>query len=330
MLNRFEYVHARSINDAVASLHGDGAVVKAGGIDVLDLAKEGIISPSRIVSLLGLRDLRYLRHDADNGLQIGPLTTLAELGRNKIIRTNYTALSQAAREAATPQIRNQATIGGNLCQRPRCWYFRSSEFHCLRKGGDECFAQEGENKYHAVFDNTVCAIVHPSAAAVALTALRAHLSINDGKKTWDVPVEDFFVKPETDVEHETVLKNGQILTGITVPVPQRGAVSYYVKLREKQSFDWPLADAAVLLQLDGTTCRDAVIVLGAAAPVPWRGHEGEEILKGKAVSKENARQAARACLSGATPLRDNRYKVQLLQTAVSRAILYAAGINPLT
>ncbi len=329
MLNRFEYVRARSVTEAFAGLAGPGAIAKAGGVDVLDLTKEGILAPARLVSLLGLKELRYIRHDSAQGLHIGPLTTLAEIGRHKLIGTSYPALSQAAEAAATPQIRNQATVGGNLCQRPRCWYFRSSQFQCLRKGGAECYAQEGENKYHAVLDNSICAIVHPSAIGVALTAFGARLKITDGRKERDLAIEEFFVTPETDVERENILKSGQLIVDIGIPEPPRGTVSAYVKLREKQTFDWPLADAAAVLQLDGMICREATIVLGSAAPIPWRAHEGEAVLMGKSISKELAREAARASLGSATPLRDNHYKVQLLQTAVSRAILSAAGINPL-
>ncbi len=325
----FEFVNALSVKEALQALDSTGAVVKSGGVDLLDLMKEGIIEPKRLVNLRTVTDLRYIRGNAQKGMRLGPTVTLAEIGDNPVLAKEYAALSEAARSAATPQIRNSATLGGNLCQRPRCWYFRSTEFDCLRKGGPRCFAQDGENKYHAVFNNETCCIVHPSATAVALTALRARIKITNGKTEREVAIDEFFVRPETNVQREHILAAGELIVEVIIPPMSPGASSRYVKLREKQSFDWPLADAAVVLVRDGVVCRNASIVLGSAAPVPWRVPAAETFLQGKTVTREVAAEVSEIALRGAAPLRDNHYKIPLLKAAVRRAILLAAGIDPM-
>jgi len=224
--------------------------------------------------------------------------------------------ADAAAAAATPQIRNAATLGGNLAQRPRCWYFRREDFRCRRKGGSECFAIDGQNEMHAVFDNDLCAIVHPSATGTALTALGASLLLRGPSGERAVPVEDFFVRPQVDVTRENVLRPGELIVEVRVPAGRR---SGYVKLMEKQSFDWPLAEAAVALG------DDPRVVLGAAAPIPWRARAAEALLRGKRVDDALATQAAEAALQGAKPLQHNGYKVPILKTAVRRALLAAGG-----
>jgi xanthine dehydrogenase YagS FAD-binding subunit len=251
--------------------------------------------------------------------------TLARLDADPAVRSRYPALADAAGEAATPQIRNMATVGGNLLQRPRCWYFRQEDFHCLRKGGDRCFAQAGENQYHAIFDNDICAIVHPSAAATPLVALGAKIELTGPKGAREVLLEEFFVRPGQDVQRENTIRADEILTEIRVPAPAAGARMAYLKQREKDSFDWPLADVAAVLEMDGATCRRASIVLGAAAPVPWRAAKAEAALAGKPVNEETARAAARAAVDGATPMTQNGYKVPVFEAVVRRAVLAAGG-----
>ena len=251
-------------------------------------------------------------------LRLGPLVTLATLSSDARIRKQAPALADAATAAATPQIRNAATLGGNLAQRPRCWYFRKEEFRCKRKGGTECFAIDGQNEMHAVFDNDLCPIVHPSATGTALTALGASLALKGPEGERTVPIEEFFVRPETDVTRETVLRPGELIVEVRVPA---GRKSGYVKLMEKQSFDWPLAEAAVTLG------DDPRVVLGAAAPVPWRAKAAEALIRGKRVDEALAAQAAEAAVQGARPLQHNGYKVPLLQAAVRRALLAAGGLS---
>jgi xanthine dehydrogenase YagS FAD-binding subunit len=233
------------------------------------------------------------------------------------------ALALAAGWAGTPQIRNLATLGGNLAQRPRCPYFRSELFHCRKKGGTECFAIPGENQEHAVFGNGLCAIVHPSGAATALVALGASLKLKGPRGERTLPIEQFFVRPEQDVTRENVLQPGELIVEVRVPTGRRGG---YVKLMQKQTFDWPLADAAAVLDLDGGTVREARVVLGSAAPVPWRASAVEKALVGKKLDESSARAAAQLATSGATPLDKNGHKLAALQAAVLRSLLAAGGV----
>ena len=322
MISRFEWSDARSVQDALAQLDGK-AMVKAGGVDLMDRLKEGLDSPSRLVNILTISGLDYIKEDS-GWLRIGPLVTLASIADHPLIRAQYSALADAALHAATPQIRNMATVGGNLLQRPRCWYFRNEQFHCLRKGGDRCFAHDGENEYHAIFDNQVCAIVHPSAAACALTAFGAKLEIRSGKGVREAALEDFFIRPEQDVTREHSLQPDEILTEIRVPAPSPATRSAYTKIAQKESFDWPLAEVAVVLEQRSNVVNRASIILGAAAPVPWRAKAGEAVLAGKILNEENARAAAKTAIEGATPLSDNAYKLPMFEAAVRRTVL-AAG-----
>ena len=322
-MNRFGWVIPSSMEEAVGAL-GPGVTLKAGGVDVMDLLKEGLIAPERLVNLRAVPGLDRIEEKPD-GLHLGPLVTLARIADEPLVRQRYRALAEAAGRAATPQIRNMATVGGNLLQRPRCWYFRSEQFDCLKKGGARCYAQAGENAYHAIFANGVCAAVHPSGMATALLALGARLAIQGPAGPREAPLEGFFVAPQVDVKRENALGEREIIADIVIPPPAPGATSAYLKQGEKESFDWPLAEVAVLLEREGGRCKRASIVLGAAAPVPWRAKAAEAALAGKAVDEAAAREAARAAVEGATPLDQNGYKVTLFEAIVRRAILAAQG-----
>lgn len=323
MIARFEWSDARSVDDAISQLGGKAAV-KAGGIDLMDRLKEGLDSPSRLVNIRTIPNLDYVREDS-GWLRVGAMVTLANIADHPVIRRRYGALADAALHAATPQIRNMATVGGNLLQRPRCWYFRSDQFHCLRKGGDRCFAQDGENESHAIFDNSVCAIVHPSATACALTALGAKLEIRSRKGAREVALDDFFLRPEQDVTREHSLADDELLTEIRVPALADSVRTAYTKVGQKESFDWPLAEVAVVLDQRGGAVNKVAIVLGAAAPIPWRASGAEKVLAGKAVDQQTAREAATAAVHGATPLSQNAYKIPIFEAVVRRTILAAAG-----
>jgi xanthine dehydrogenase YagS FAD-binding subunit len=322
-MNSFEWTEAKTVAEAVAQ-SGGGSALKAGGLDLLDRMKEGLDAPSRLVNLRNVRELEGVRAEKDGGLWLGPLVTLAQLDAHTVVRKKFTALADAAGHAATPQIRNVATLGGNLLQRPRCWYFRSEDFNCLKKGGSVCYAQEGENQYHAIFGNRVCAIVHPSATATALVALGARLQLAGANGKCEVLLEDFFLTPEEDVRRENKLGDKELITGVRVPAPVEGSRSVYLKQGEKESFDWPIADVAVVLSCAGGKCVRASIVLGAAAPVPMRARSAEDALAGKTVSEETARAAALAATRGATPLAQNGYKLPIFETLIRRALLAAA------
>jgi len=324
-MNRFAFVDCTSVDQALTELN-NGAVLKAGGIDILDLMKEGIVNPPRLVNIRNVGSLRGISVK-DDGLHLKPLVTLAEITEHPEIRRTYSALADAAGHAATPQVRNMATLGGNITQRPRCWYFRSSDFDCKKKGetSQECHAHDGENQYHAVMNNGTCASVHPSSTAVPLLAMDAQVEITSRRGKRSVKMGEFYVPPEKNLINETVLQPDEIITEIFVPKPEQGTRSAYQKYGEKESFDWPLADAGVVLVIDGDKCRKAAIVLGVAAPTPIRSKEAEAALVGATVSEATARAAAKAAMQNATPLSQNGYKIQLFQTAIYRTILLAAG-----
>ena len=324
-MNKFAFVDCKTVDEALGQL-GDGATIKAGGIDLLDLMKDDIVSPSRLVNIRNVSSLRGITVSQD-GLHLGPLSTLSELATHSEIQKSYTALSDAAGHAATPQVRNMATLGGNIMQRPRCWYFRSSDFDCKKKGGgsDDCHAHAGENQYHAIMNNGTCAMVHPSSTAVPLLAMNAQVELTSKGGKRRVAMNEFYVPPEKSLINETVVKPGEIITAIFVPAPEPGTRSAYQKYGEKESFDWPLADAGVVLVMEGTRCRKALIALGVAAPTPIRASAAEAVLTGKTIDEATARAAASAAMQGATPLSQNGFKTQLFHTAVYRTVLLAAG-----
>jgi len=322
-MNRFEWVNATTIDQALGATT-DTSSFKAGGVDLLDLMKDGIASPQRLVNIRQISGLDKISED-EGGLRIGPLVTLTEIEEHPVIQKKYAALSQAASRIATPQIRNMATIGGNLVQRPRCWYFRSEDFHCRKKGGTHCFAQDGENDYHAIFDNRVCAIIHPSGVAVPLVALNGRVEITTKKGKREVALEEFFVSPVHNVRRENILEPGELITAIFVPASD--ARNMYYKQGEKESFDWPIADVAVALAMQGSRCSQASIVLGGAAPYPYRAKAAEAKLKGNEITEGTARAAAEAAMANAMPLEKNAYKIPIFEAIIRRTILRAAGMS---
>jgi xanthine dehydrogenase YagS FAD-binding subunit len=317
-MRNFAYVLPESIEQASQQAALKGAVLKAGGIDLLDLMKGDIIAPERLVSLStvkhpGLREIAL----KDDGLHIGALVTLTQLAGAKDVPA---VLAEAAGKAATPQIRNVATVGGNLAQRVRCWWFRSSTFPCARKEGNQCYAQKGENKYHAVFDNSDCAAVAPSSLSSPLVVLDATVVTTKRK----LPIEQFFVPTTTDITKEHVLEPGEIITEVIVP--KSSWKNAYREAGERESQDWQLVSASVALDLNGTTVRGARVALGAVAVVPYRAKAVEDALKGKPVNAATAAKAAELAFAKATPFAENSYKVALGKVMLKRAILAAAGL----
>jgi xanthine dehydrogenase YagS FAD-binding subunit len=320
-MNRFEWVNATTVDQALSSVT-EGAAFKAGGVDLLDLMKDGIASPTRLVNIRQVSGLDQISED-QTGLRIGPLVTITQIEEHPAVQKKYAALSEAASRIATPQIRHMGTVGGNLVQRPRCWYFRSEDFHCRKKGGTHCFAQDGENDYHAIFDNRVCAIIHPSGMAVPLVALNGRVEITTKKGKREVALEEFFVSPTHDVRRENILEPGELITAIIVPATD--ARTAYYKQGEKESFDWPLADVAVALTMQGSRCSKASVVLGGAAPYPYRATPAEAKLNNAEISEDSARAAAEAAMANAMPLEKNAYKIPIFEAIVRRTILRAAG-----
>lgn len=326
-MKNFEWIQPATVAEAVAALAHPGAMPLAGGVDLLDRLKEHVTEPSRLVSMRGLPGLADITTDA-SGTKIGALVTLARIAADTGLRASHAIVGDAAGHAATPQLREMATLGGNLAQRPRCWYYRSEAFRCRKKGGTECFAIDGDNQNHAVFGNQTCAATHPSTVVTALIALGAKVAIA-GKTAREVDLGSFFIAPETDITREVALERDELITHVTVPPVPANVKTAYTKQVAKQSFDWPLVDVAVALEMDGAICRKATIVLGAVAPTPRRATAAEQALTGKKLDVIMAGTAARAAITGATPLSGNDHKVAILQTVVARTLLAAIGVNPL-
>jgi xanthine dehydrogenase YagS FAD-binding subunit len=319
MVPNFSYIRARSLGEAVRCLALDGAMAHAGGTDLLGCLRERVFDAATVVSIAGLEELKGIGPTADGGLRIGSLTTIAEVAGHPVIRSTYRALATAAAEVASPQLRNQGTIGGNLCQKPRCWYYRG-EFHCLRKGGDRCYAVEGENLYHCIFGGDNCFIVHPSDTAPALAALQASVVIAGPTGRRTVAVEKFHVSPSDDYTRETVLEPAEIVTDIILPPPPDGLRSSYRKVRARRAWDFALAGVALAIAFSGDRAADCRMVLSGAAPVPWRSTEAEIVVKGARLDRTCAATAAEAAIQNAEPMTQNGYKVPLFRSLIEQQL----------
>jgi xanthine dehydrogenase YagS FAD-binding subunit len=325
-MRAFEYASPRSKEQAVALLgkSWEDSQVLAGGTDLLSLMKDDVVAPKRLVNIKGVEELRGLRFDAGTGLRLGALVTLEEVAEHGAVRQHYPALHTAVREIGGPQIRNQATVAGNLCQRPRCWYYRGG-FGLLGQGADgKSMVLAGDNRYHAILGNAGPAyFVSPSTVVPALVSLGATVRLFGPGGAREMPVEKFFRVPGTSDEREHDLRSNEIVTEVRVP-PAAGRSANY-EVREKEALDWPLVTASVALKMDGSTVQSARVVLGHAAPVPWRSVEAEAALVGKTVNEQVAQAAGEAAVAKAKALSGNAYKVQLARVAVKRAVLAAAG-----
>lgn len=324
-MEAFEYAAPSSVKEAVgllSSTWGETDVL-AGGTDLLSLMKERVHTPKRVVSLRSVAGLRSVSGRA--GLRIGATATLSELLGSSAARENYPALIQAAEGVSSPQMRAMGTVGGDLLQRPRCWYFRNG-YGLLGKDGDgKSLAPIGENRYHAILGNKGPAyFVNASSLAPALIALGASVTLAGPDGEREIEVEKLYQTPNSDGDRENALRPNEILTAIIVPAAA-GVVSATYEVRQRQLMDWPLATASVALKLSGGSVQSARVVLGHVAPTPWRSSEAEQALMGKSVSEDTALAAAKAALASATPLSGNKHKVQLARVAVKRAILRAAG-----
>jgi xanthine dehydrogenase YagS FAD-binding subunit len=327
-MDNFEWIDATSVDEAsdllATSMADRPVVAKAGGIDLLDLMKEGILAPARVVNLRSIAGLDGIRFSPQDGLEIGALATLTSIAASPDVRSSYPALADAVHHASTPQIRNRATIGGNLLQRPRCWYFRNAVFHQVEDVHQ--YVRDGENQYHAVFDNARTALVHASTPATALVAYDAsvELSASSGRRRI-VPLRTFLLPPEPRRDNDTLLERGEVLTRVVVPAPAPVTRAAYHKQTERDSYDWPICDVAAVLRMDGDVVRAASIVMGWIAPTPRHAVKAEQLLIGHTIADETARAAARAAVEGATPLAKNGYKIPVLEAVVRRTILAAAA-----
>jgi xanthine dehydrogenase YagS FAD-binding subunit len=320
MIPGFSYLRATTVKEAISGLSRGNAKVHAGGTDLLGCLRDRVFAADMVVSISGLTELKGIRETPEGGLSIGALTTVTEVSENRIIRERYPALAQAAAVVASPQLRNQGTLGGNLCQKPRCWYYRG-EFHCLRKGGDRCYAVAGENHYHCILGGERCYIVHPSDTAPALAAHKATVHIAGPAGLRKVSIDHFFVPPSTDVTRETVLEKGEIVIEVLLPPRPGGVKSSYRKVRARRSWDFALAGVALALQMADGSVTDARIVLSGAAPVPWRANDAENALIGNVLDPGSVRRAAALSVSSARPLDHNAYKIPLFRGMIEEELM---------
>jgi len=319
-MNRFELARATTPSQARELLaEKEGGVLKAGGIDVIDHLKEHLLEPPRVVDIKRIPGLDKITVEADGSLRIGTLATLAQVAAHEAVRKTHPALARACGEAASPQVRNVATIGGNLLQRPRCWYYRLESYKCVKKGGDVCFAVAGENRYHVIFGGGPAFPPHPSNAAVPLVAYGASFVLDGPKGARTVPAGEFFVLPAKNPTRENVLQPGELLLEIRVPATT-GWKSAYYEVRERAAFDWPLVSAAIAIKAEGGVVKDARVVLGQVATIPWRAAAAEKALVGKPLGAASAEAAGKAAAFGAEPMTDNGYKVDLVTTLVRRTV----------
>jgi xanthine dehydrogenase YagS FAD-binding subunit len=322
-LKSFKYIDVKTVHEAcrlLAKYKGKARMI-AGGTDLLGILKDKILPsyPEVIINIKAIPELNYIKEDR-HGLKIGALATLSDIAKSHVIREKYKVLAEAASSVGSPQIRNMATLGGNLCQDVRCWYYRyphaiGGRMICLRKGSGRCLALPGDNRYHAIFGGKRCFAVCPSDTAIALTALDAKINIVGMRKNRIVPVRDFFTTLGN------VLKPGEMVTEIQVPKPLEKTKQTFLKLTLRKPIDFAIASVASVLYLEGGICAKASIAIGGVAPAPFKAVTAEQLIKGKTIIPEVAAEAAEAAVANARPLSMNAYKVEMTKTLVKRAIL---------
>ena len=322
-MKSFEHIAVKTVNEACAVLgkHKGKARVIAGGTDLLGILKDKILPsyPEVVINIKAIPQLAYVKEDR-HGLKIGALTTLSDIARSPVIKEKYRVLAEAADAVGSPQIRNMATLAGNLCQDVRCWYYRyphhiGGRMLCLRKGSGRCLAVSGDNRYHAILEGKRCFAVCPSDMAIALTALNAKINIAGIRGSRLVPVRDFFTTLGN------VLKLGEMITEIQVPQPLGKTEQRFLKLTLRKPIDFAVVSVASVLYLKDGICAEADIAIGGVAPVPIKSEAAEQIVKGRAITPDAAAKAAETAVAGAKPLSMNAYKVEMTKTLVKRAIL---------
>jgi len=312
MLPKFSHVRPETLREALSLLDDNDARIHGGGTDLIGCLRDGVFATDTLVSLSGISDLRGIEPTRDGGLRLGAMTTITEIAENTSVLEHYGALADAAKVVASPQLRNQGTIAGNLCQKPRCWYYRG-DFDCLRKGGELCYAYDGENQHHCIFGGELCYIVHPSDTAPALAAHGAVCRVSSPSASRSVAVEALHVPPSVDPRRETVLEDDEVITEIVIPKAPAGLRSSYRKVRDRAVWDFALAGVALALVFDGDTVSSARVFLSGAAPVPWRAVGVEKAIISTELDDATIDAAARATVDGAEPLAKNGYKIELFK-----------------
>jgi xanthine dehydrogenase YagS FAD-binding subunit len=323
-MERFEYTSPKTVKDATAMLgaNWNDAQVLAGGTDLISMMKDFVTSPKRVVNIKGISELGGIAKTSA-GVRIGAAITLDELSLNQLVRTEFPSLVTAALGVSSPQIRNMGTVGGDLCQRPRCWYFRNGHGLLAMQDG-KSLVPDGENRYHAIFGGGPAYFVSASSLGPALSALGAHVKIVSPSGARTVAAEKFFLIPKTGNDREIDLHPNEIVTEIVIPSSSASMKNATYEVRQKEALDWPLATASVALKMSGGKVASARIVMGHVAPTPWAASAAEKSLAGKSIDEASAEHAAAEAVQGAQPLSQNGYKVQLAKVAVKRALL-AAG-----
>jgi len=321
-MHDFQYVAAADLPAAIALLREPHSELLAGGTDLLGEMKRRIRSPQRLVNIKNLDQLRKvsLAKGKDKALRMGALLTISEMERHPLVAKEFPSLQQAASLVGTPQLRNMGTLGGNLCQHPRCWYFRNPRFPCWLKGGAKCFAVAGENRLHRILGEGVCHSVHPSDLAPVLMALQARVQIAGPKGEREIPLEKLYILPRINHRQTTILKRGELITEIRVPMPEEKERGVFLKAMDRKAWSFALAAVALQLTFDDDRIAEGRMVLGGVAPIPWRAEEAEKVLRGENLSEDLILRAGEAAAFGVRPMRDNAYKVDLVQRLVRKAL----------
>ena len=325
-MRSFQYLRAPDLKTAVSLLEEAGTEAYAGGTDLLGEMKRKIRRVERLVDLKGCAGMSRIKNQEGGGIEVGALASVEAVADHPGIKEGYPILARAASRVGTPQLRNMGTVGGNLCQHPRCWYFRHSQFPCWLKGGEKCFAAQGRNHYHSILGIGVCHSVHASDLAPALIALGAGVSLIGPEGEREISLEELYKKPEPHPRYATSLKAGELINSIRVPAKPNGSRGVFLKAMERKAWSFALVSVAAQFRLDGLRFGEGALVLGGVAAIPWRAKEAEGVLIGKEYSEPLAVQAADAALSGARPLRDNEYKISLAKGLILQALQELAAV----
>lgn len=323
-MNTFAYARAGDLAAATEAAVANTAAVFAGGTDILPLMKLGLARPESLVDIKGIEALDYIRRQGDE-LELGALVTLKTLESDETVGTLFPLLQRAASLAASPQIRARATIGGNVLQRPRCWYFRHPDIKCWLKGGEDCPAKEGRNELHAIFRHGECSAVQPSDIATALVALNAGITLRSNRGERRLPATEFFVQPTEEHRRETAIADDELVTGVSLLIPPSSTRTVYDKIMERAVWTFAMSSCAIVLRVEANRVEQARIVLGGVANVPWRATASEEYLAGRELTPETIAEVARLAVDGAEPLGENEYKLQLVQGLVQSLLERIAG-----
>lgn len=319
-MNNFKLAQPQTIDQITSMPLKEKYYFMAGGTDLLDEIKNEIAEPEVIIDLNTIPDLAYIK-STEKGMNIGALTKVSELADNPQIKMNYPVLHEAALSLSTPQLRNVGTIGGNICQRPRCWYYRDPEVKCRKKGGSRCYASKGKNRYHAIFGGGICYIVYPSDLAPALISLDSKVTISTKEGDKSIPLDEFYALPRVNVRKENILKPNELVKEIRIPPPKKGAKSTYFKLKERGTWDFAIVSVAVNGIISDGIFKNLKIIMGGVAPIPWRLDKAEKLIIGKKATEKIVRDAAKNAVTDAKPLAENAYKKDLAEVVVANTIM---------